>query len=125
MAASENRQVDRAAIDRAIRSAEQSSRVEFSVFVGRAVGEPRDYAARLHASLVAPARSIMILVDPTARAVEVVTGEDVRRVLSDREVEHVVQAMTPELAAGDLTGALVRGIPQLAEHARAPRTLHG
>lgn len=116
--------VDRGAVDRAIRAAEQSSRCEFSVFVGRAEGKPRQYAERLHAALVAPARSILIMVDPGRRAVEVVTGADVRRVMRDHEVEHAVRAMAAEFAVGDLTSGLVRGISQLADHARAPRTLH-
>ena len=45
---------ERFEIDRAIRAAEQTSRFEFSVFVGHADGEPRAYAEGLHAALVAP-----------------------------------------------------------------------
>ena len=52
------------ALDETIRKAEQLSRVEFSVFVGHAEGEPRAFAESLHAALVAPARSILIMVDP-------------------------------------------------------------
>ena len=51
-------------IDEAIRRAEQVSRYEFCVFVGPAEGDPRAFATRLHNSLVAPARSILIMVDP-------------------------------------------------------------
>lgn len=118
------RRVDRGALDRAIRAAEEASRVEFSVFVGRSEGDVRDYARRLHGALVAPARSVLILVDPARRALEVVTGEDVRRELSDHEVELALATMTEDFAHGDLTRGLVRGVQQLAEHARAPRTLH-
>jgi uncharacterized membrane protein YgcG len=73
---------------------------------------------------VAPARSILILVDPDARALEVVTGSHVRRTLRDTQVELAVAQMQSLFAEGDLVGGLRRGIQMLAEHARAPQTLH-
>ena len=115
---------ERAALDAAIRKAEQLSRAEFSVFVGKAEGEARAFATRLHNSLVAPARSVLIMVDPNARAIEVVTGAFVRRTLSDSEVELAVIAMQTAFAEGDLVGGLRRGIALLADHARSPQTLH-
>ncbi len=115
---------DRVALDEAIRRAEQLSRVEFSVFVGHAEGEPRRYARSLHASLVAPTRSVLILVDPDACALEVVTGSEVRRTLRDAQVELAIAQMQSLFAEGDLVGGLRRGIQMLAEHARAPQTLH-
>jgi uncharacterized membrane protein YgcG len=124
VAAGEFSSGERHEIDRCIRAAEQASRYEFSVYVGRAEGEPKAFAKRLHASLVAPTRSILILVDPVARALEIVTGVDVRRNLTDREVELAVLEMESAFAADDLVGGLKRGISMLADHARAPETLH-
>ena len=115
---------DRRTIDTAIRQAEQLCRHEFSVFVGRAEGDSRDYATRLHNSLVAPSRSIMILVDPEARVIEVVTGGIVRRSLTDSEVELAILEMQSAFANGDFVGGLRRGIAQLAEHSRPQQTLH-
>jgi uncharacterized membrane protein YgcG len=115
---------DKVALDETIRKAEQLSRAEFSVFVGHAEGEPRAFACSLHATLVAPARSVLIMVDPDARALEVVTGSQVRRTLHDTQVELAVAQMQSQFAAGDLVGGLRRGIQMLAEHARAPLTLH-
>lgn len=111
-------------IDRAIRSAEQASRYEFSVFVGSAGPDPRLHANRLHASLVVPDRSVLVLVDPDARVIEVVTGAEVRRTLSDAAVGLGVLQMQSAFAAGDLVGGLKQGVAVLAEHARAPQTLH-
>jgi len=115
---------DKVALDETIRRAERLSRVEFSVFVGHSEGDPRAYAVSLHGSLVAPARSILILVDADARALEVVTGSHVRRTLRDTQVELAVAQMQTLFAAGDLVGGLRRGIQMLAEHSRAPQTLH-
>lgn len=115
---------ERTEVDRAIRAAEQSCRFEFSVFIGQAVGDSRGYAERLHASLVVPHRSVLVMVDPIGRSIEVVTGLDVRRTLTDREVELAVLAMGSAFAERDFVGGLTRGIAMLAEHARPQHTLH-
>lgn len=115
---------ERFQIDEAIRQAELLSRYEFSVFVGRADGDSRAFATRLHSALVAPERSLLILLDPASRVLEIVTGAVVRRNLTDREVELVTLQMQSLFAAGDLVGGLRRGIQMLAEHAAAPETLH-
>jgi hypothetical protein len=118
----------RALIDRAIRDAETMCRFEFSVFVGPSAGQgeggARAFAERLHAALVAPDRSVLVMVDPVARAVEVVTGADVRRELEDGEVRLAVLDMQSLFEHGDLCGGVVRGIHRLADHARRPPTLH-
>ena len=116
---------EHAQLDAVIRRAEQSCRAEISVFIGNAEGEDaRAFATRLHNTLVAPARSILVMVDPTRRLLEVVTGSHVRRHLTDAEVELAVLHMQSDFATGDLAGGLRRGIEMLAEHARPPRTLH-
>ena len=118
MSAGDFNSADRLAIDNAIRQAELLCRFEFSVFVGESEGETRHFATSLHNSLVAPARSVMIMVDPTARAIEVVTGGEVRRTLSDREVELAALQMQTAFAADDYVGGLTSGIAMLAEHAK-------
>jgi hypothetical protein len=111
-------------IDRAIRAAETTCRYEFSVYVGAADGEAGPFAQRLHASLVAPARSVLIMVDPAARLLEVVTGSVVRRDLPDDAVKLAAVAMQSAFAEGDLVGGIRRGLAQLADAARKPATLH-
>ena len=111
-------------IDKAIRDAETVCRYEFSVYVGRAEGPPRAFAERLHDALVAPTHSVLLMVDPTARAIEIVTGSEARRELEDHEVRLAVVEMQSQFALGDLVGGIVRGINMLAAYARKPRTLH-
>lgn len=111
-------------IDRAIRAAETACRYEFSLYVGAAEGEAGPFARRLHASLIAPARSVLILVDPASRLLEIVTGSVVRRVLTDDAVRLAAAAMESAFAAGDLVGGIKRGVSQLADAARHPETLH-
>ena len=124
VAVGEFNSAERFQIDEAIRGAEQTSRFEFSVFVGRSGADSRAFATQLHNSLVAPSRSILILLDPASRVLEIVTGGVVRRTLSDQEVELTTLQMQSLFATGDLVGGLRRGIQMLADHARAPETLH-
>lgn len=115
---------ERHEIDRAMRDAETMCRYEFSVYVGSADEEARPFAERLHAALVAPARSVLILVDPAARILEIVTGSEARRVLDDAEVKLAAMTMHTAFAAGDLVGGIKAGVMQLADHARRPTLLH-
>ena len=104
-------------IDRAIREAETHSRLEFSVFVGALDGDHRAYAENLHRKLVAPAKSVLILVDPAARVVEVVTGAQTRAELTDDEVRLAVAEMTSCFAEHNLVGGIVNGVGALARFA--------
>jgi uncharacterized membrane protein YgcG len=115
---------ERQQIDKAIRAAEVESRFEFSVYVGPADEDTRAFAEGLHAALVAPARSVLVMVDPVAKALEVVTGEQARRELDDNEVRLALADMQTDFATGDLASGIVRGVNRLAAHARGPRTLH-
>jgi uncharacterized membrane protein YgcG len=110
---------ERASLDATIRTAEQSSRAEISVYLGATEGDPRAYATSLHNTLITPARSILVMVDPGRRLVEIVTGGHVRRALTDQEAALAVEEMTSSFAEGDLAGGLRRGILLLAEHARS------
>jgi uncharacterized membrane protein YgcG len=111
-------------IDKAIRDAETLCRLEFSVYVGRSEGESRPFAQRLHTALVAPDRSVLILVDPAAKLLEVVTGSEARRVLDDSAVHLAALSMQSAFASGDLVGGITAGVHQLAEHARRPQVRH-
>ena len=113
-----------AEIDRAVRSAEMSCRLEFSVYVGAVDGDPTAYSRRLHASLSSPDRSVLILVDPAARALEVITGSVARRSLSDDAVRLAAASMQSAFTEGDLVGGIKHGVGQLADAARRPATLH-
>lgn len=101
-------------IDRAIREAEQYCRFEISVFVGALEGNRRDHAERLHGKLVAPDKSVLILVDPAAREVELVTGQQARAELTDAEAEVVISEMTAMFAELELVDGIVTGVQTLA-----------
>jgi uncharacterized membrane protein YgcG len=111
-------------IKRAVRNAETASGLTFSVFVGVSEEDSRAYAERLHKSLTDPDHSILVMCDPEFRRLEIVTGKDARRVLSDLECRLAAAAMQTSFAGGDIVGGLAAGIQQLGEAARQPRMLH-
>jgi TPM domain len=128
-------------ITRALQVAEHESGLNFSVYVGALnersapgasgdVGEAdegsiRQAAQRLHEALGADApSSVLVVVDPSARHLEIVTGAEARRKLGDRDCALTAMSMVTAFSAGDLTGGIVDGVQKLAEHARQPRTLH-
>ncbi|TIC87434.1 DUF5130 family protein [Nocardioides sp. GY 10113] len=108
---------EQARLDAAIRAAEQACRAEISVYLGTVEGDQRDFATSLHNTMVLPSRSILIMVDPSRRIVEIVTGGHVRRTLTDEEAADAVAQMGAAFAEGDLAGGLVRGVQLLGEHA--------
>ncbi len=111
-------------IKRAVRNAETASGLTFSVFIGVAEEDSRAYAERLHRSLTDPDHSVLVMCDPEFRRLEIVTGKDARRVLSDLECRLAAAAMQTSFAGGDIVGGLTAGIQQLGGAARQPRTLH-
>ena len=115
---------ERHEIDKAIRDAETVCRYEFSVFIGAAEGDSRQFTVRLHSALAAPDHSVLVMVDPSARIVEIVTGVEARRDLDDAEVKLAALSMQTAFAAGDLVGGVKQGVLMLADHARRPRMLH-
>ena len=111
-------------IKRAVRNAETISGLTFSVFIGVSEEESRVYAERLHKALTDPDHSVLVMCDVEFRRLEIVTGIEARRALSDIECRLAAAAMLTSFAGGDIVGGLTAGIQQLGEAARQPRTLH-
>lgn len=111
-------------IKRAVRNAETISGLTFSVFVGVSEEDSRAYAERLHKALTDPDHSVLVMCDLEFRKLEIVTGIEARRVLSDLECRLAAAAMLTSFTGGDIVGGLTAGVQQLGEAARQPKTLH-
>lgn len=111
-------------IERVIRYARQNSGLEYSIFIGHTEVDSRGYAVRLHSALPDPDRSVLILADPGARVLEIVTGATTARVLGDNECRLAAATMQSSFVAHDLAGGLTAGIQQLANAATQAPTLH-
>jgi uncharacterized membrane protein YgcG len=104
-------------LDEALRTADNATGLQFSVYVGELEEPPRAQAEKLHGQLDDPARAVLIAVCPNLRVLEIVTGPLARRVLPDRDCKLAAMSMTAAFGGGDLAGGLVTGIAQLANHA--------
>jgi hypothetical protein len=111
-------------IKRAVRNAQIASGLKFSLFVGVSEEDSRAYAERLHKSLTDPDHSVLVMCDPEFHKLEIVTGTEARRTLSDLECRLAAAAMQTSFAGGDIVGGLTAGIQQLGEAAHQPKTLH-
>jgi uncharacterized membrane protein YgcG len=113
-----------AEIGRAVNTATNETGLHFSVYVGGVDGDIRDAAERLHDALgpIAPS-SVLVLVSPGDRLLEIVTGKESARRLSDRACALASLSMTTSFAGGDLTGGIVNGLRMLAESGGRPLSL--
>ncbi|MGI5215985.1 DUF5130 family protein [Plantactinospora sp. CA-290183] len=104
-------------IDEALRVADQSTGLVFTVYVGGLDEPVREHAQRLHAELTEPARAVLIALSPNQRVLEVVTGAEARKRIPDRDAKLAALSMVAAFGGGDLTGGIVTGLDQLATRA--------
>lgn len=114
---------ERAEIQRVVQRARDICGYEFGVYVGE-LAHGRDSAIAIHAGMSDPNAAVLLAVDPVGRSMDVVTGGRIKRNLDDRTCEFALLALRSSLQAEDLAGGVRDAVMLLAEHARAPRTLH-
>ena len=114
---------ERSAIAKVVQVARDICGYEFGVFVGALEGG-RESAIAVHARMHDPASAVLVAIDPERRTMDIVTGSRVRRTLDDRACEFALLTLRSSLQVEDLTGGVRDAVMLLAEHARAPRTLH-
>jgi hypothetical protein len=104
-------------LDEALRLADSSTGLTFSIYVGELKEPLRGHAEELHGQLADPPHSVLIAVSPNQRTLEIITGGDARRRLPDRAAKLAALSMAAAFGGGDLAGGLVAGLSQLADHA--------
>ena len=104
-------------VDDALRLADASTGLTFSVYIGDLDEPTREHALRLQAQLADPDASVLVAVSPNQRVLEIVTGAQARRRILDRDAKLAALSMAAAFAGGDLGGGIVAGIAQLADHA--------
>jgi hypothetical protein len=115
---------ERAAIQRAAEQAGLGTGLRFTICFAAADGEVRAHARSLHAGLPDSAHTVLIFIDPGARALEIVTGSAAGRLIDARAATLAGLAMTSKFSVGDLAGGVVDGLQMLAESGRRPPILH-
>jgi hypothetical protein len=109
-----------AKLDEALTLTSRSSGLLFSVYAGALGPDTRVTAEALHAQMQDPANSVLIAVSPGQRVVEVVTGENSARRLTNNGCRLAVMAMVASFKEGDLVGDLVSGLRMMADQAGQP-----
>lgn len=104
-------------LDEALRLADQSTGLIFSVYVGDLDEPVRGHAEKLHAQIAEPARAVLVAVSPNQRILEVITGAEARKRVPDRSAKLAALSMSAAFSGGDLAGGLVSGLAQLADQA--------
>ncbi|GAA4706427.1 DUF5130 family protein [Phytohabitans rumicis] len=104
-------------LDEALRVADRSTGLTFSVYLGDLDEPVRAHAEKLHSQLADPDRSVMVAVSPNQRALEIVTGATARKRILDRDAKLAALSMVAAFGGGDLAGGIISGLDQLATHA--------
>lgn len=105
-------------ISKACATATSETGIHHSVYVGPAEGDVRDHAERLHAALGRRAtNAVLIYVAPGERQLEIVTGKNCGRRVTDRACTLAALSMTTAFSGGNLVGGIVTGLRMLSESA--------
>ena len=104
-------------LDEALRIADQETGLTFSVYIGELEVPVREFAERLHKQIKGSDRAVLLAVSPNQRKLEIVTGNEARKRISDRDAKLAGLSMAAAFAGGDLAGGVLAGIDQLATHA--------
>jgi len=104
-------------LDEAMRVADRSTGLTFSVYLGELDEPARAHAEKLHAQLRDPDHAVLLAVSPGQRLLEIVTGAEARKRISDRDAKLAALSMAASFAGGDLAGGVISGLDQLATHA--------
>ncbi|GAA2714497.1 DUF5130 family protein [Actinoplanes palleronii] len=104
-------------LDEALRLADQATGLTFSIYVGELAEPIRESAEKLHSEIVDPHRAVLLAVSPSQRRLEIVTGDEARKRITDRDAKLAAFGMAGSFSGGDLIGGLMIGLDQLASHA--------
>jgi len=105
-------------LDDVMREAERFTGLRFSAYLGDLGADSGSFAEGLLSGLGADAPSgVLLAISPGQRVVEVATGPEAARRVSDRAARLAVLAVVSSCTDGDIAGALVTGIRILADQA--------
>lgn len=108
----------RSTLDEVIAAAELTTGLRFSVYLGDLGANTRTTAEGLLAGLGEEAVvAVLLALSPGQRVVEIVTGAETARRISDRAARLAALSAIAAASEGDLLGALVNGVRTLADQA--------
>ncbi len=109
-------------IAKAIASAEASSDLNFSLFVGE-LDEGRKDAIKLHSLLENNSYTVLVCVDLQNHAIEIVTGSYASTTVDDQACRLAAVSMANAFTISDFVGGINQGFAVLGAHAYRPKSL--
>jgi hypothetical protein len=117
--------VQLARLDEALTLVSRHTQLRFSVYLGDLGEDSHTGATALHDQLgAAGTDAVLVAVDPSRRAVDIVTGPEARIRLADRGCKLAVMSMVASFKEGDLVGGLLSGLRMLSDQAGVPHHSH-
>jgi hypothetical protein len=113
----------RRSIDRAVRQVEADTGLAVCLRIGGVDTDARTTARTLLQRMPDPANAVVLVVDPGARELEIVTGSAARQRLSDADCLAVAESMRTTFVAGDLPGGIMNGVQRLGDAVHRPESL--
>jgi hypothetical protein len=104
-------------LDEALRVADEQTGLTFSVYIGDLEAPTRESAEKLQKQIDDADHAVLVAISPNQRRLEIVTGNEARKRISDRDAKLAGLSMSAAFAGGDLAGGVLAGIDQLASHA--------
>ncbi|WP_438871166.1 DUF5130 family protein [Paractinoplanes tereljensis] len=104
-------------LDEALRVADKQTGLTFSVYIGEMETPSRAFVEKLQKQIEDADYAVLVAVSPNQRKLEIVTGNEARKRISDRDAKLAGLSMAAAFAGGDLAGGVLAGIDQLASHA--------
>jgi len=114
----------RQAIEEIVTSAGRQCGLIFKVYVGQLSAGRSSAESMLHGSSADADSTVLTAIDPTSRALEIVTGAHAATAIDDRTCALAALAMTSSFQAGELVGGIRNGINLMAQHAQLPERRH-
>ncbi|TDT34032.1 uncharacterized protein DUF5130 [Naumannella halotolerans] len=102
----------------ALVEAEDRSGMRFCLFVGGPDGDPKEFAKKVISGQREPASSVVLVVDPDSLAVEVATGTEAARRISDAECARAASTIQQEVALGKTADGILAGLNLLGRAGR-------
>lgn len=98
------------AFERALVEAEDRSGMRFALYVGGPESEPKEFATTLLSGQREPASTVVLVVDPDSRAVQIATGTEAARRINDADCDLAAANIQYESDRAGLASGIVNAL---------------
>ncbi|GAB3299022.1 DUF5130 family protein [Parasphingorhabdus pacifica] len=112
-------------LDEALTLSSRTTGLEFAIYLGDLGEQTRENAEALHANLGARAgEGVLIAVSPAQHQVEIITGDEAYRRVTDRSCQLAVMSMVASFREGEFVEGLISSLRMLSDAAGSSTGAH-